>query len=52
MSVFLAGEGRAYRAATPAHGTAFDIQGQGKAYIGATQKVFDIVTCMTTERVD
>ncbi|MBC8726251.1 4-hydroxythreonine-4-phosphate dehydrogenase PdxA [Paraburkholderia sp. 31.1] len=38
--------------ATPAHGTAFDIHGQGKADVGATQKAFDIVTRMATERVN
>jgi 4-hydroxythreonine-4-phosphate dehydrogenase len=37
--------------ATPAHGTAFDIHGQGRADVGATQKAFDIVTKMADERV-
>jgi len=32
--------------ATPAHGTAFDIYGQGKANIGATQAAFDLVCAM------
>ena len=36
--------------ATPAHGTAFDIHGQGKADVGATQKAFDIVTKMAMDR--
>jgi 4-hydroxythreonine-4-phosphate dehydrogenase len=38
--------------ATPAHGTAFDIHGRGKADVGATQKAFDIVTRMAMDRVD
>jgi 4-hydroxythreonine-4-phosphate dehydrogenase len=37
--------------ATPAHGTAFDIYGQGRADVGATQKAFDIVTQMAAERL-
>jgi 4-hydroxythreonine-4-phosphate dehydrogenase len=37
--------------ATPAHGTAFDIHGQGKADVGATQKAFDIVTKMALDRM-
>ena len=37
--------------ATPAHGTAFDIHGQGRADVGATQKAFDIVTRMALERI-
>ncbi|MGF6573282.1 4-hydroxythreonine-4-phosphate dehydrogenase [Paraburkholderia sp. GAS333] len=37
--------------ATPAHGTAFDIHGQGKADVGATQKAFDIVTKMAMDRM-
>jgi 4-hydroxythreonine-4-phosphate dehydrogenase len=37
--------------ATPAHGTAFDIHGQGRADVGATQKAFDIVTKMALDRL-
>jgi 4-hydroxythreonine-4-phosphate dehydrogenase len=37
--------------ATPAHGTAFDIQGEGRADVGATQKAFDIVTQMALARL-
>jgi 4-hydroxythreonine-4-phosphate dehydrogenase len=37
--------------ATPAHGTAFDIHGQGRADVGATQKAFDIVTQMALDRL-
>jgi 4-hydroxythreonine-4-phosphate dehydrogenase len=37
--------------ATPAHGTAFDIHGQGKADVGATQKAFDIVVNMALDRM-
>jgi 4-hydroxythreonine-4-phosphate dehydrogenase len=37
--------------ATPAHGTAFDIHGRGKADVGATQKAFDIVTRMAMDRM-
>jgi 4-hydroxythreonine-4-phosphate dehydrogenase len=37
--------------ATPAHGTAFDIHGKGKADVGATQKAFDIVTQMALDRL-
>lgn len=37
--------------ATPAHGTAFDIHGQGKADVGATQKAFDIALRMAQDRV-
>jgi 4-hydroxy-L-threonine phosphate dehydrogenase PdxA len=37
--------------ATPAHGTAFDIHGQGRADVGATQKAFDIVTQMALARM-
>lgn len=36
--------------ATPAHGTAFDIYGQGKANLGATQAAFDIVVAQSTSR--
>lgn len=36
---------------TPAHGTAFDIQGQGKADVGATQKAFDIAVRMAQDRL-
>lgn len=36
--------------ATPAHGTAFDIYGQGKASVGATQAAFDIVVSMSQNR--
>jgi 4-hydroxythreonine-4-phosphate dehydrogenase len=32
--------------ATPAHGTAFDIYGQGNANLGATQAAFDLVCAM------
>ncbi len=35
---------------TPAHGTAFDIQGQGKANVGATQAAFDICVAMAESR--
>ncbi|CAL8478583.1 4-hydroxythreonine-4-phosphate dehydrogenase PdxA [Caballeronia sp. S22] len=37
--------------ATPAHGTAFDIHGQGRADVGATQKAFDIIVRMAQDRV-
>jgi 4-hydroxythreonine-4-phosphate dehydrogenase len=37
--------------ATPAHGTAFDIHGQGRADAGATQKAFDIVVRMAQDRL-
>jgi 4-hydroxythreonine-4-phosphate dehydrogenase len=37
--------------ATPAHGTAFDIHGAGRADAGATQKAFDIVTQMALDRM-
>ncbi|SAK82280.1 4-hydroxythreonine-4-phosphate dehydrogenase [Caballeronia catudaia] len=37
--------------ATPAHGTAFDIHGQGKADAGATQKAFDIAVRMAQDRL-
>ena len=37
--------------ATPAHGTAFDIHGKGRADVGATQKAFDIVTLMALARM-
>jgi 4-hydroxythreonine-4-phosphate dehydrogenase len=33
---------------TPAHGTAFDIAGQGKANVGATRGAFDVVCNMVT----
>lgn len=36
--------------ATPAHGTAFDIYGAGKANVGATQAAFDIVVSMSAGR--
>ncbi|KXV04106.1 4-hydroxythreonine-4-phosphate dehydrogenase [Caballeronia megalochromosomata] len=36
---------------TPAHGTAFDIYGQGKAHAGATQNAFDIVCRMAENRL-
>ena len=36
--------------ATPAHGTAFDIYGQGKANLGATQAAFDILCAMAKSR--
>ena len=36
---------------TPAHGTAFDIQGQGKADVGAMQKAFDIGCAMGALRL-
>ncbi|MDR5767818.1 MULTISPECIES: 4-hydroxythreonine-4-phosphate dehydrogenase PdxA [unclassified Caballeronia] len=36
---------------TPAHGTAFDIHGQGRADAGATQKAFDIAVRMAQDRV-
>ena len=36
--------------ATPAHGTAFDIYGQGKANLGATQAAFDIVVAQSQSR--
>ena len=36
--------------ATPAHGTAFDIYGRGKADIGATQAAFDICVAMAGRR--
>ena len=36
--------------ATPAHGTAFDIYGQGKANVGATQAAFDICVAMAAGR--
>ena len=36
---------------TPAHGTAFDIHGQGRADVGATQKAFDIAVRMAQDRV-
>lgn len=35
---------------TPAHGTAFDIQGQGRANPGATQAAFDIACAMGASR--
>jgi len=35
---------------TPAHGTAFDIHGQGRADVGATQKAFDIAVRMAQDR--
>ncbi|SMP34500.1 4-hydroxythreonine-4-phosphate dehydrogenase PdxA [Shimia sagamensis] len=34
--------------ATPAHGTAFDIAGQGRADVGATRAAFDIACTMVT----
>ncbi len=34
--------------ATPAHGTAFDIAGQGRADVGATRAAFDIACSMVT----
>ena len=34
--------------ATPAHGTAFDIAGQGTANLSATRKAFDILCRMGT----
>jgi 4-hydroxy-L-threonine phosphate dehydrogenase PdxA len=36
--------------ATPAHGTAFDIYGQGKANLGATQAAFDILVAQSISR--
>ncbi|MET3227895.1 UNVERIFIED_ORG: 4-hydroxythreonine-4-phosphate dehydrogenase [Burkholderia sp. 1263] len=36
---------------TPAHGTAFDIHGQGRANVGATQKAFDIACRMASQRL-
>lgn len=36
--------------ATPAHGTAFDIYGEGKANVGATQAAFDILCAMAQSR--
>ena len=36
--------------ATPAHGTAFDIYGEGKANLGATQAAFDIVVAQSQGR--
>jgi 4-hydroxythreonine-4-phosphate dehydrogenase len=36
--------------ATPAHGTAFDIYGEGKANIGATQAAFDLLCAMALSR--
>jgi len=36
--------------ATPAHGTAFDIYGEGKADVGATQAAFDITCAMAQSR--
>jgi 4-hydroxythreonine-4-phosphate dehydrogenase len=36
--------------ATPAHGTAFDIYGQGKANIGAMQAAFDLLCTMAHPR--
>jgi 4-hydroxy-L-threonine phosphate dehydrogenase PdxA len=36
---------------TPAHGTAFDIQGLGRADVGATQKAFDIACRMAAQRL-
>lgn len=36
---------------TPAHGTAFDIQGEGRADVGATQKAFDIACRMALQRL-
>jgi 4-hydroxythreonine-4-phosphate dehydrogenase len=33
---------------TPAHGTAFDIAGQGRADVGATRAAFDIACDMVT----
>ncbi|WP_175943855.1 4-hydroxythreonine-4-phosphate dehydrogenase PdxA [Caballeronia sp. BCC1704] len=36
---------------TPAHGTAFDIHGQGRADVGATQKAFDIALSMAQARL-
>ena len=36
--------------ATPSHGTAFDIYGQGKANVGATQAAFDIHCAMALSR--
>lgn len=36
--------------ATPAHGTAFDIYGRGKANIGATQAAFDLLCEMALSR--
>ncbi|MFK8254153.1 4-hydroxythreonine-4-phosphate dehydrogenase PdxA [Ancylobacter terrae] len=36
--------------ATPAHGTAFDIYGEGKANVGATQAAFDILCAMALSR--
>ena len=35
---------------TPAHGTAFDIVGQGKANLGATQQAFELACRMGTEQ--
>ncbi|MFT4063580.1 4-hydroxythreonine-4-phosphate dehydrogenase PdxA [Paraburkholderia sp.] len=36
---------------TPAHGTAFDIHGKGRADVGATQKAFDIAVRMAQDRL-
>lgn len=36
--------------ATPAHGTAFDIVGQGRANVGATRNAFEVVSRIATHR--
>jgi 4-hydroxythreonine-4-phosphate dehydrogenase len=36
---------------TPAHGTAFDIYGQGRADPGATQKAFDLLISLALDRL-
>ena len=36
---------------TPAHGTAFDIVGQGVADVGATKAAYDLVCTMARETV-
>ena len=38
--------GLPYPVTTPAHGTAFDIAGQGKADLGATKAAYDLVCTM------
>lgn len=42
------GAGLPIPVATPAHGTAFDISGQGIANVGATRKAFDVLCRMGT----
>jgi 4-hydroxythreonine-4-phosphate dehydrogenase len=43
--------GLPFPVATPAHGTAFDIYGQGQAHVGATQNAFDIICRMAASRL-